>query len=97
MWKLDGSAPEVIEARVLTTMPASLAKAVRSDWADANKGGEPIPSFLEGPAFDRAGNLWVVDIPHGRVFRISPSREWTLVATTGGWPNGLAIHRDGSV
>ena len=97
MWKLDGGAPEVIEARVLTTMPAAFAKAVRSDWADANKGGEPIPSFLEGPAFDRAGNLWVVDIPHGRVFRISPSLDWTLVATTGGWPNGLAIHRDGSV
>lgn len=97
MWKLDGTAPEVIEARVLTTMPSAFAKAVRSEWADANKGGEPIASFLEGPAFDRAGNLWVVDIPHGRVFRVSPALEWTLVASTGGWPNGLAIHRDGSV
>lgn len=29
-------------------------------------------SFLEGPSFDRAGNLYVVDIPYGRVFRISP-------------------------
>jgi gluconolactonase len=97
MWKLDGTAPEVIETRVLTKLPASLARPVRSAWADANKAGEPIPSFLEGPAFDRAGNLWVVDIPHGRVFRISPALEWTLVAETGGWPNGLAIHRDGSV
>ena len=97
MWKLDGTAPEVIEARVLTRLPEPFAKAVRSEWADANKGGEPIASFLEGPAFDRAGNLWVVDIPHGRIFRISPALEWTLVATTGGWPNGLAIHRDGSV
>lgn len=97
MWKLDGTAPEVIEARVLTTMPESFTKPVRSEWADANKGGEAIPSFLEGPAFDRAGNLWVVDIPHGRLFRISPAREWTLAATTGGWPNGLAIHRDGTV
>ncbi len=30
MWKLDGSAPEVIEARVLTTMPERFAMAVRS-------------------------------------------------------------------
>ncbi len=97
MWKLDGTAPAIIEARVLAKLPATHAKAVRSDWADANKGGEAIPSFLEGPAFDRAGNLWVVDIPHGRIFRVSPALEWTLVATTGGWPNGLAIHRDGSV
>jgi gluconolactonase len=97
MWKLDGTAPEAIEARVLTTMPGAFAKPVRSEWADANKAGEAIPSFLEGPAFDRAGNLWVVDIPHGRLFRISPTLEWTLAATTGGWPNGLAIHRDGTV
>ncbi len=97
MWKLDGSAPEVIEARVLSTMPERFAMAVRSEWADANKGGEAIASFLEGPAFDRAGNLWVVDIPHGRIFRLSPALEWTLAATTGGWPNGLAIHRDGSI
>lgn len=97
MWKLDGTAPEVIEARVLTTLPGAFAKPVRSEWADANKAGEAIPSFLEGPAFDRAGNLWVVDIPHGRLFRISPALEWTLAATTGGWPNGLAIHRDGTV
>ncbi|MGE0799566.1 MAG: SMP-30/gluconolactonase/LRE family protein [Lautropia sp.] len=55
-------------------------------------------SFLEGPAFDRAGRLWVVDIPFGRLFRISPDgRDWELAAEYDGEPNGLAIHRDGRV
>jgi gluconolactonase len=97
MWKLDGTAPQVIEARVLSTLPATLAKPVRSEWADANKGGDVAASFLEGPAFDREGNLWLVDIPHGRVLRVTPGLEWACVAETGGWPNGLAIHRDGAI
>lgn len=97
MWKLDGTAPEVIEARVLTRLPESLRKPQPSEWAAANKPGHVVASFLEGPSFDRAGNLWVTDIPHGRIFRISPALQWTLVAEYDGWPNGLAIHRDGSV
>ena len=97
MWKLDGTAPQVIEARVLTALPSALAKPVRSEWADANKGGDVAASFLEGPAFDREGNLWLVDIPHGRVLRVTPGLDWECVAETGGWPNGLAIHRDGTI
>jgi gluconolactonase len=56
-----------------------------------------VDSFLEGPTFDREGNLFVVDIPFGRIFRISPTLEWTLVAEYDGWPNGLALHRDGTL
>ncbi len=97
MWKLDGTAPEVIEARVITALPDALRRPLHSEWAAANKPGHVVASFLEGPAFDRAGNLWVTDIPHGRIFRISPALEWTLVAEYDGWPNGVAIHRDGSL
>ena len=32
----------------------------------------PAAKLLEGPSFDRAGNRYVVDIPNGRVCRISP-------------------------
>lgn len=48
-------------------------------------------------SFDRAGNLYVTDIPFGRVFRISPAGEWTLVTEYDGWPNGLKIHKDGRI
>jgi gluconolactonase len=97
MWKLDFSPPQVIEARELTRLPDSFRRKRRSEWCDANKPGDEIDSFLEGPSFDRAGNLYVTDIPFGRIFRISPRLEWTLAAEYDGWPNGLAIHRDGSI
>lgn len=95
MWNLDFQPPQVIEAQVLTRLPDALRRPERSDWADANKPGHRVDSFLEGPAFDRAGNLYLTDIPHGRIFRVTPTLEWQLVAETGGWPNGIAIHRDG--
>ena len=97
MWNLESRPPEVIEARVLTRVPDSFRKVGRTAWCDANKPGHQIDSFLEGPCFDRAGNLYVTDIPYGRIFRITPSLEWTLVAQYDGWPNGAAFHRDGSV
>ncbi|HEX4780813.1 MAG TPA: SMP-30/gluconolactonase/LRE family protein [Usitatibacter sp.] len=97
MWNLSSTPPQVIEARVLTRLPDSFRRKRRSDWADANKPGHEVDSFLEGPTFDREGNLFVVDIPFGRIFRISPGLEWTRVAEYDGWPNGLALHRDGTL
>lgn len=97
MWNLDATAPNVIEARVLTAMPPHLRRPVPSEWADANKGGEPVDCFIEGPSFDRAGNLYVVDIPHGRILRIDPALNWNVVADYDGWPNGTAFHQDGSL
>jgi gluconolactonase len=97
MWNLSFSPPHLIQARVLTRLPDEFRKKKPSEWGAANKPGEPIDSFLEGPSFDRAGNLYVVDIPFGRIFRISPELEWSLFAEYDGWPNGLAIHRDGTI
>ena len=97
MWNVNFTPPQIIEARVLTRMPEALRIARRSEWADANKPGQIVDSFLEGPTFDRAGNLYVTDIPHGRIFRITPDLRWEPFADTGGWPNGIALHRDGSL
>ncbi len=97
MWNLSGTPPQVIEGRVLTRMPDSFRHKQRTDWSDANKPGQEVDSFLEGPSFDREGNLYVTDIPFGRIFRISAQLEWTLVAEYDGWPNGMAFHRDGSL
>ena len=97
MWNLSFTPPAVIHAQVLTRLPDALRRPVRSKWADANKPGHVVDCFLEGPAFDREGNLYLTDIPHGRIFRLTPALEWQEVASTGGWPNGIAIHRDGSL
>jgi gluconolactonase len=61
------------------------------------RGAGPLHSFLEGPSFDRAGNLYCVDLAHGRVFRIAPDRTWTVFAEYDGIPNGLKLHRDGRI
>ena len=57
----------------------------------------PGAKLLEGPSFDRAGNLYVVDIPSGRVFRVSPDGRPEKIAEYDGEPNGLKIHRDGRI
>ena len=82
-------APDVMEFDVWTRLPDALRKPERSDWADANRGGAPVDSFLEGPVFDVDGNLYVTDIPWGRIFRVTPDRQWTLVAQYDGEPNGM--------
>jgi gluconolactonase len=82
--------PALVDAEIFTAMPARYRRAgERSAWADANRGGLPVDSFLEGPVFDAAGNLYVTDIPFGRIFRIDAAGDWTLVAEYGGEPNGM--------
>ncbi|MDM0026592.1 SMP-30/gluconolactonase/LRE family protein [Variovorax saccharolyticus] len=81
--------PSVCELTLFSTMPDEFRRPRRSDWADANRGGTATDSFLEGPVFDDAGNLYVSDIPWGRIFRIDAQGAWTLVAEYDGEPNGM--------
>ena len=82
--------PQVRTLEVFTSMPPQFRRTgVRSTWADINQGGRLADSFLEGPVFDEAGNLFVTDIPFGRVFRIDPKGQWDLVAQWEGEPNGM--------
>lgn len=88
-------APRLRETEVFTRMPDRFRRTgERSAWADANRGGQPTDSFLEGPVFDRAGHLYVTDIPFGRIFRIDPQGEWAQVAEWDGEPNGAKFLND---
>ncbi|MEL0021405.1 MAG: SMP-30/gluconolactonase/LRE family protein, partial [Rickettsiales bacterium] len=90
--------PAEVATEVWTRIPEKFQKrSVRTAWVAANKFGHDPHSFIEGPSFDRDGNLYIVDIPFGRIFRISPDKEWTLVAEYDGEPNGLKIHKDGRI
>ncbi len=84
-----------IEARPFTSLPGKFRKKRRTAWSDPNRAGAQVDNFLEGPSFDREGNLWCVDIPFGRIFRIDPKGEWELAVQYDGWPNGLKIHKSG--
>ena len=97
MMYLD-SPPKLVQTRVYTSMPERFRrKGESSAWGRANKPGQNVECFIEGPSFDAQGNLYIVDIPYGRIFRISPSCEWTLAAQYAGQPNGLKIHPDGRI
>ena len=89
--------PQIIATEVFAEVPAHLRKSGSTSWTQVNRAGRPTHSFLEGPSFDRAGNLYVVDVPYGRIFRVSATGEFTLAAEYDGEPNGLKIHKDGRI
>src|ERR1700752_4048429 len=90
--------PRLIQAEVFSAMTETFRrKGLRTEWADANRPGQPTDCFIEGPSFDADGNLYIVDIPFGRIFQISPDRKWTLVVEYEGWPNGLKIDHNARI
>ena len=72
--------PKLIPTDIFSAMPADFRRKVASEWADANRPGAVTDCFIEGPSFDAEGNLYIVDIPFGRIFRIAPDRTWSQVA-----------------
>jgi len=90
--------PRLIETPVFSTMPVAFRrKGVATSWADANRPGQDTDSFIEGPSFDAEGNLYVVDISFGLIFKIAPGGEWSLVIEYEDWSNGLKIAADGRI
>jgi lactonase len=53
-------------------------------------------TFLEGPAFDRNGNLYVTSVYDGRIFKITQDKKVSTIFNNKSIkPDGLAIHKDG--
>ena len=66
-----------------------------SAWAKMTRPGQSMHSFLEAAFFDEAGNLWLSDVPYGRVFKVSPEGDWSLVHQIDGEPHAMRIAPDG--
>ncbi|MGY3079117.1 hypothetical protein ACVWZZ_005525 [Bradyrhizobium sp. LM6.10] len=64
--------PQLVETRVFSSMPAEF----RRPGVSSKLGRMPTAGairwdcFIEGPSFDKSGDLYVVDILFGRIFRI---------------------------
>ncbi len=87
--------PQLIPTEVFARLPDKYRVAGKtSAWIAARQHGA-VHSFLEGPSFDRSGNLYCTDIPYGRIFKITPDGEFHLITEYDGEPNGLKIHKDG--
>jgi gluconolactonase len=88
--------PKEIETQVFARLPEELKSAERNNaWVAGQPVGAPVGSLLEGPSFDREGNLWCVDIQNGRIFKVTRDGVFHLIAEYDGWPNGLKFHKDG--
>jgi len=85
------AAPPVIQTEVFARVP----DALRAHHNPRQQSGVERDCFIEGPSFDRDGNLYIVNIPYGQILRVTPQGDFTVVATYDGEPNGLKIHRDG--
>ncbi len=53
---------------------------------------------LEGAVFDRNNNLLFVDVATGRVFKLTPERQLSIVLKENSFgASGLAVHKDGRI
>ncbi len=88
--------PKDVPTTVFARLPDELRRGnEHNEWVRAQPAGSPSDSLLEGPSFDRDGNLWCVDLPNGRIYRIMQDGQFHVAAEYDGWPNGLKFHRDG--
>ncbi len=68
------AAPPVIKSEVFVRVPDRL----RAKENVRLQSGVVRDCFLEGPSFDRAGNLYVTNTPYGQILRISSQGEFAL-------------------
>ncbi|TKY84708.1 hypothetical protein EX895_005788 [Sporisorium graminicola] len=87
--------PEHI-AEIFCTIPESLrCTGQQTDWRGGSNPAS-LSIFLEGPTTDAQGNLYIVDVPFGRILKIdSITKRIDVEAQWDGEPNGLAITHDG--
>jgi gluconolactonase len=91
------SPPITLRASLFARLPPALHYAGEpTEWVRVTRPGQRLHSFLEGPCFDATGDLWLVDVPYGRLFRIAPDGRWTLAHAYDGEPHGLARRADGT-
>jgi gluconolactonase len=92
--------PQVIGTEVAAVVPDRFARQGSHPGRLTSRYARPqvnVDFYLEGPSFDRQGNLYFTDVPHGRIFRMAPDGGIDLVAEYDGEPNGLKIHKDGRI
>lgn len=91
------SPPPVIKAELFIRIPDSVRCIGQdSEW----RGGftrQFQDIFLEGPVADNTGNLFVVDVPYGRILQIGQDKQVKICAKWDGEPNGLAATPDGKL
>ncbi|CEO59425.1 Putative Gluconolactonase [Penicillium brasilianum] len=87
--------PPVIQAEIFVRIPDALrCTGQPSDWRSGSS-SPPSEIFLEGPTYLGNGDLYVTDIPYGRILKIDSQKQVTECVRYDGEPNGLVGREDG--
>ncbi|WP_431285118.1 SMP-30/gluconolactonase/LRE family protein [Humitalea sp. 24SJ18S-53] len=74
----------------MTRLPEALHwKGEPTAWVRTTRPGQRLHSFLEGLSVDADGTAWMVDVPHGRILRVTPDGQWDVAFAYDGEPHGL--------
>ena len=88
---------QFLVAKIWSRMPEQYHyKGEPNDWVKMTRPGQSLHSFLEGPEFDSEGNLWLVDVPYGRIFKIDTAGNWSLHHQYDGEPHSIKKKSDGN-
>lgn len=86
----------ILTATPFTRLPEEHRhKGEPSRWAKMTRPGQPMHSFIEGAFFDEESNLWLSDVPYGRVFRVTSGGDWDVIHHYDGEPHSMRIAPDG--
>ncbi|PYH29335.1 SMP-30/gluconolactonase/LRE family protein [Aspergillus neoniger CBS 115656] len=87
--------PPTIQAEIYTRIPSHLrCTGQPTEW----RSGSARPAsdiFLEGPVCTANGDLYIVDVPYGRVLKINRDKNVTECIRYDGESNGLVVRDDG--
>lgn len=84
--------PIIREAELFSRLPDRFRNPEPTNaWSAANRSGQAVDSFLEGPVWHPSGCLYVTDIPYGRIFRVDLKGEWEQIVQYAGEPNGMKL------
>ncbi|WP_235735567.1 SMP-30/gluconolactonase/LRE family protein [Nocardioides alcanivorans] len=86
-----------ILAEQVVDVYAQLPEPGRSSrWVEARRFGAHNRPLIEGPTYVANGDLYLVDVPWGRLLRVRDGAV-DVVLEYDGEPNGLALHPDGRI
>lgn len=84
--------PAIRKTTIFSRLPDRFRQPDKNNpWSQANRGGQLVDSFLEGPVWHPSGCLYVTDIPYGRIFKVDMQGNWELIVQYDGEPNGMKL------
>lgn len=95
---LSLTAPQRLVADVYARLPENLHYTGEpTEWTRVTRPGQRLVAFLEGAVLAADGRLWLVDVPHGRIFSVGDNDDWRVELQYDGEPHAVLRLDDGAL